>query len=122
MDTQEFPEAVKEPCNECPWRRDASVGHLGPHTAREWTRMAHSETAIACHKTIEGDDGWDGKKIRQCRGAAVFRANVCKTPRNPSVAKGPENHEAVFSNNEEFVNHHEPYDPWMGVEEFMREA
>lgn len=115
---REFPDAPPTPCNECPWRRDAMPGHLGPEDARGWAAMAHGETAIACHKTLNGD-GWVGAS--QCRGAAIFRANVCKQPRNPTVVTGPEDHETVFSSNGEFVNHHEPYDPWLGYpDEFPR--
>lgn len=109
--TREYPDCVAEPCNECPWRRDAMPGHLGPMDAREWAQAAHGETAIACHKTLSGD-GWEGAS--QCRGAAIFRENVCKNPRNPTITTGPEDHDQVFSSNEQFVNHHEPFDPWLG--------
>jgi hypothetical protein len=42
--TRDYPPAVPEPCNDCPWRRNATPGWLGPHTAEEWIKQAHSDT------------------------------------------------------------------------------
>lgn len=98
-----LPPAVSSPCNECPWRRSSAPGHLGPYSAQQWVRIAHGESAIACHKTIVISGEWEG--ARQCAGAAAFRANVCKSPRNPTVASGP-GREDVFQTNSEFVEHH----------------
>lgn len=107
-----LPEAIANPCNECPWRRTAQTGHLGPHTAQEWAELAHSEAIIACHKTIrqvdpEGNGSWDDPAIRQCRGAAIFRQNVCKTPRRSDAAVGPRDENNVFAHSREFIEHHE---------------
>lgn len=107
----ELPEATKEPCNECPWRKVAAPGYLGPHSAMEWIRTAMSETPIACHKTIEADPetgvgDWNDGKMRQCRGAASFRANICKAPRRSDVAAEPTS-DAVFENPTDFIDHHE---------------
>lgn len=102
-----YPEPVAQPCNECPWRRKAAPGWLGPHSAALWLEIAHSEPAIACHKTIPEGGGWEGS-TRQCRGAAIFRRNVLKSPRNPSVAVGPKDTEHVFASNAEFLAHHAP--------------
>lgn len=101
-----LPEATVRPCNECPWLRTSVPGYLGPSSAEEWIEMAHGETPIACHMTIE-HDGQDWSELRQCAGAAIFRANVCKTPRHPMVARAKPNTEAVFSWNDEFLEHHE---------------
>lgn len=103
--TRQYPECVKEPCNECPWRRAALPGHLGPYTPEEWTEVAHGESPIACHKTIPSGGGW-GDRTRQCRGAAMFRANVAKTPKNPTITTGPRDTERVFRKNYEFIDHH----------------
>lgn len=102
----EYPEATTKPCNECPWRREAAPGHLGPHTAEEWAAAIHTEVAIACHKTIESDGEWEGS-IRQCAGAAQVRTNVHKLPMNPTVARAPEVDASVcFRDTREFVTHH----------------
>lgn len=99
-----LPEAVKEPCSECPWRINAVPGWLGPYEAETWVRMAHGEIPIACHQTIKEDRSWEGAK--QCAGAAAYRANVAKSPRDREVAVGPKR-EDVFASPQEFKEYHE---------------
>jgi hypothetical protein len=102
-----LPPATTKPCIECPWRRAAVPGYLGPYEAAEWTEIAHGESAIACHMTIPaGVDGEWSDGMLQCRGAAIFRANVCKLPRDPRVVTGPMDTHAVFAANIEFLAHH----------------
>lgn len=103
--SRKYPEATPTPCNECPWRRNAAPGWLGPYSADEWLEIAHSEAPIACHKTV-GRQGWQ-EKSRQCQGAAIFRANVAKQPMNPTMAQGPRDTQQVFRSNAEFKDHHE---------------
>jgi hypothetical protein len=104
--TPELPtEAVKEPCNDCPWRRNAVQGWLGPHDANEWAEAAQSDSAIACHQTIRESESWEGTK--QCRGASIFRANICKMSRDPRVVNSEADHERVFSSPQEFIEYHE---------------
>lgn len=97
-------EAVNEPCNDCPWRRNATRGWLGPHDAERWIKIVLSDTAIACHKTIQRDKDWEG--TLQCRGAAIFRRNVGKLPRDSRVVTGPADTERIFNTPEEFIDHH----------------
>ena len=109
--TKQYPEPTAAPCAECPWRRVAAPGWLGPHDAWEWLEAIHGEGAIACHMTIkdtndEGRGDWDHPSMRQCRGAAIFRAHVCKSPVNPSIETGPSDPDKVFVSNAEFVAHH----------------
>jgi hypothetical protein len=112
---REYPPPTPSPCNDCPWRRVATKGWLGPHDAIEWLQIAHGESAIACHQTIKGtivnDSGenvgdWSHPAMRQCRGAAIFREHVMKSPRNPAVETGPPDPEHVFVTNAEFIEHH----------------
>lgn len=103
---REYPPAVPAPCNDCPWRRNATPGWLGPYDAARWIQAAHGEGAIACHQTIPDGGGW-GDQTRQCRGAAIFRANVCKSPVNPTIETGPPDRERVFASNDEFTSYHE---------------
>ncbi len=100
-----YPAPCARPCNECPWRRDSVPGHVGPHDPEHWTESAHSDAAIACHKTLPPGGGW-GTATKQCRGAAIFRENVCKSPRNPSIVTGPADRDKVFVSNAEFIAHH----------------
>jgi len=109
-----LPAATPNPCNDCPWRRKSARGWLGPYDADEWIALAHSDEPIACHETIdedavddEGEADWNQPGLRQCRGAAIYRKNICKSPRSADVAIGPVDRETVFSNPMEFKNHHE---------------
>jgi hypothetical protein len=109
---ENLPPTTPQPCNDCPWRRVATAGWLGPYGAARWLEIAHSESPVACHKTIRvenpGDEGdWADPAMRQCRGIAIFRDHVCKSPRHPDIETGPEDHENVFSTHAEFLSHHE---------------
>lgn len=104
--TREYPPPVKEPCNDCPWRRNAKPGWLGPYDADQWLEIAHSDSPIACHQTLPEGGGW-GESTQQCKGAAIFRTNVGKSPRNPSIETGPPDAERVFQTNDEFKDYHE---------------
>jgi hypothetical protein len=86
----------KAPCGDCPWRRDALRGWLGSLSVEEWLREAHGEARIECH-TLTG---------AQCAGAAIYRGNVCKKPRDPNILKLPAAHVRVFSSPAEFTSHH----------------
>ena len=84
--------------------RRACRGWLGPYSADEWLRIAHSDEIIPCHLTIEEEGCLDGTK--QCAGAATFRANLGKLPRDRLVAVGPADRERVFATNQQFREHH----------------
>lgn len=101
-----LPEATKVACNECPWRRESAPGWLGPMDADEWVALVHSEEAIACHITIEEEGDWTTPGIRQCAGAATYRGNVCKRPRDPEVALLPADRDKVFATPGQFLEHH----------------
>ena len=106
MTASDLPEPTKKPCNECPWRRAAGPGFLGPHPADEWAAMAHSGGPIACHKTIKVEEDWSQPNLRQCAGAATFRANAAIPARSSEVATGPADTQHVFVRSEEFIEHH----------------
>ena len=106
-----LPEATQT-CSDFPWRRNSLTGWLGPLTAAEWTELACSDEAIACHQTIKESGSWEG--AAQCRGAAIFRANIFKSPRDPSVAVGPRDTARVFATPPEFTEHHKsPLADWL---------
>jgi hypothetical protein len=101
----EYPPPTKVPCNDCPWRRVATAGWLGPYSPERWVQAAHGESAIACHKTITNEE-WDDPGMLQCAGAATYRANVHKLPLNPTIARLEQDHERIFSTPQEFLKHH----------------
>ena len=87
---------ITKPCSDCPWARDALNGWLGGNTAHEWIIMAHGETPIECH--VHPDV--------QCAGAAIYRANVGKVPRDRTLLVLPADPAIVFANAGEFHEHH----------------
>lgn len=86
----------RSPCGDCPWRKDALPGWLGTMTPEEWLRAAHGEDRIDCH-TLEGP---------QCAGAAIYRANVCKHPRDPELLRLPFDRDLVFDDPRKFLAYH----------------
>lgn len=111
----DFPPATANPCAECPWVRTAIPGYLGPLTADAWCEVAHGESPIACHMTIKhthvDEDGdpagdWDDPAMRQCKGAAIFRGNISKSPRHPQILRAEQDYELVFGWDNQFIEHH----------------
>lgn len=86
----------KKPCSDCPFARHSLPGWLGGATVDEWLYDAHGEGTIPCH-VLEG---------AQCAGAAVYRRNVLKRPRDPAVLVLPADRETVFATPVEFADHH----------------
>lgn len=108
----EMPGMLPKPCGECPWLRTSMAGWLGPMTAERWCEIAHSDLPIACHTTIkETDDAGHGDwetGMKQCTGAAIYRTNVGKLPRDHRVLTSDRpDYETVFSWDDEFIAHHE---------------
>lgn len=76
-----------------------------------WIESAHSDSPLMCHKTLHREQhDFTDPDIRQCRGAAIFRANVHKVPRNPTAVTGPRDTATVFASNAEMIDHHEGHD------------
>lgn len=86
----------KKPCGDCPFARTAANGWLGNLTVDEWITCAHGESLVECH-TLTG---------AQCAGAAIYRANNCKAPRDQSILRLPADRGLVFANRVEFAEHH----------------
>lgn len=93
------PKQHVKPCSECPWRRTAPRGWLGLGLKPEYyIEGAHGEAWIHCHMTA----------AHQCAGAAIYRSNVCKEPRNKTYLRLPRDHKTIFSSATEFLKHHTP--------------
>jgi len=86
----------KKPCSDCPWKRDSLAGWLGTSSPEEWISIAHSETMVECLTLL----------TKQCAGLAIYRRNMCKSPRNPAILVLDSDREIVFSHPTEFMNHH----------------
>lgn len=87
----------KKPCSDCPWRRKAVAGWLGGVSADDWLAYAHGEARIDCHTLLKA----------QCAGAAIYRSNVLKSPRDRTLLILPSDTENVFQRPQEFKAHHE---------------
>lgn len=85
-----------KPCGDCPFSRKALNGWLGGGTVDQWIMAAHGDHEMPCH-TLKG---------AHCAGAAIYRANVVKTPRFDTF-RLPKDKEAVFATPMEFKAHHE---------------
>lgn len=86
----------KRPCSDCPWSPNSLAGWLGDMTAQEWLAAAHGEARVDCHALIGP----------QCAGMAIYRANVCKLPRDPEQLRLPADRTLVFAGPVAFRDHH----------------
>lgn len=86
----------RTPCSDCPFRRDSLPGWLGGIPAEFFTETAHGEGTYNCHVIVN----------QQCAGMAVYRANVCKTPRYIAALALPADKQKVFAWPTEFLEHH----------------
>jgi hypothetical protein len=85
---------LTSPCSDCPLRRDSLNGWLGGSSPDDYVRLCHSDAVVECH-AHEGS---------RCAGLAIYRTNTCKS--QPAEHKLPADHEGVFSNIMQFLEHH----------------
>lgn len=84
----------KKVCAECPFRKNAIPGWLGPDTALEVTQKVHSEHGYVCHMSIDKKPTDEQGRVdvskhgHQCIGAIIHANLSCKTyrPENPLSA------------------------------------
>lgn len=106
--------AHKKPCNDCPWRRESAPGWLGGYEAEWFTDHIKAELPLVCHSVIDDDDGLSDEERREtlplCAGALITQKNMCKSPRDPDLAKAVMSVERdttnVFFHPTEFIAHH----------------
>lgn len=72
-----------QPCNECPWRKDAPAGWLGGFDPEFYADAVQMNEAPACHNRDHGPDNDD---TAFCAGALATMANQCLLPhRSPGA-------------------------------------
>lgn len=81
-------------CSDCPLRRDALNGWLGGYTPEEYARLCHSDAVVECHVHAGS----------RCAGLAIYRRNTAKW--QPEEHRLPADHETIFSNVMQFLEHH----------------
>lgn len=104
---------LKKPCSECPFRREAPAGWLGPWTVFEILQVI-GRSAFACHRTVTESFNEDQPGLESCAGMAIFLNNNLEVSRNESnrrhqdLLKRSPHAKTVFSNRGEFAAHHQP--------------
>ena len=93
-----------QPCSDCPWRRDALRGWFGGNTSETYLKAALGDAPVSCH--VRGGPADPSNALWQCAGAAIFRRNIAKLPRDPSCLKLPADRETVFASPQEFLAYH----------------
>lgn len=107
-----LPKVRNNICAECPWARGSAPGWTGPASPDTWASTASTDQVILCHMTMteirDGKAVMTNPDLRQCAGAAQFRTNIYKSPRNPTIATAEERTtEKVFATSAEFYEHHQ---------------
>lgn len=105
-----IPAQHNHPCDDCPFSVYSINGWLGGHRPEDFIHIAMSDELYPCHALT----GPKREKL-QCAGLAVFRANMCKIPRDKRALRLPKDRVKVFLTTQEFIAHHQV--PWIDEEE-----
>jgi hypothetical protein len=82
---------------------------LGASSPVEFLQQSEAELRMPCHLHVDYEqDDWQEQaaKAPQCAGRAIHMANRCKVPMNPELIKAKADRAAVFSNPQDFIDHH----------------
>lgn len=111
-DARPFRRQHQHPCTDCPWKRAAIKGWLGPHDVETWLKLGHSHCRIECHTRAIATGVMTELPIAtierphwQCAGASIYRANVIQRVDPPGLIL-PKNPVVVFATPIEFRAHH----------------
>ena len=109
MNDKEIRTDLRQPCCECPFRKNSAPGWLGPFTPEGILRDAvDREGGFVCHRT-------NGAQVHQfCAGAAIFLNRILKRSRVAVYASyqlslrdaGDEVVNNVLPSREAFIEHH----------------
>lgn len=105
---------IKSPCVECPFRKTATPGWLGPDSAKDVIAQVHSEAGYGCHMNLEGRGDEEGMvprdEVEQCAGAILHANLTHKSYRSEEMR----DHQAALSKCKvkvmgwEFLTYHDP--------------
>lgn len=73
---------MPKPCGECPFRKNAPRGWLGPWNPTSILQQAFSEFGLACHMTADNPDA-----ISMCAGSIICANKSAKKYRNTKLAQ-----------------------------------
>lgn len=101
---------LNKPCSGCPFARKNTQKGAEPGGSKVgvYFGQAFGPFWLPCHMDKNyADKESDPKRVNQCAGAAIFRANMGYDKRMPEqILKLPANHELVFSNPAEMAAHY----------------
>ena len=107
-----YREPTKQPCSDCPFRRNAVAGWLGEAAPESFIVEISMERPLPCHQTIDYEDKdwlskWNAGEIGStCAGALIMSANMCKLPRDRAFPRMEKDKTAVFPTHQAFLDHH----------------
>lgn len=87
---------MKQPCKDCPFRKDSQQGWLGSERMTEIL----SQKSFTCHKT---------NKELQCAGHLIIKKDendFYKLAERMSLDLGLKGHELIFETEKECIEHH----------------
>lgn len=99
-----------KPCGECPFRRNTAAGYLGADSPVHFIATTLADTRMPCHMKVDYEaPDWELQALKApvCAGAGIFFANKCKMSRDPNRPRFKADHKLVFSNEREFLEHHQ---------------
>lgn len=98
---------TKKPCAECPFRKEAPAGWLGPWTVEGILSQIMSEAPLYCHSTVV-NTGELAPGTQVCTGALVCANRSAKLYRDPELAQLAGSVDAGIDcmNAHEFRKHH----------------
>jgi len=100
MNEHNFP-YMKQPCKNCPFRKDTLEGWLGKERMEEIL----DETSFVCHKTAHGRPA----DRMQCAGHMIMLGNeneFIKTAKEYGIQLNLKGQELVFDTKQDCIDHH----------------
>ena len=115
---------TQKPCGECPFRKNALPGWLGPwKSAEELLRPVMGEVGFICHMSLQTDydeaRGIDESKHKLCAGSLICANKSFKSYRNPDLAAAQKKFgrdEGIMDQWEFVERHKKKLTPYVGSE------
>lgn len=119
IDDGNFKKPCKNPCPECPYKKNSPKGYFGGQDPLEYANAIHQDTIIPCHSRTKYNENTEmptfNSDIVPCTGHLVAQIKVCKRQKNEDAANAQdyvrnlENIEELKQNilGFDFKKHHE---------------
>ena len=104
---------MKQPCKQCPYRKDSAPGYLGEASGKPevFLKQLELDNVHPCHIMVDWENGTveDYVKAPVCTGALQFMNNSCKLHQNQVIQdqqRGAGKNDEVISFPHNFTKHH----------------